>query len=382
MTRLKWPLLLLPLLFLTGCWSKLEVDEQVFVFALYIDKGEQPGTVEVTISSPLPNRMMSGQQAGSGSSNGNFYAMISKTGESVPDAIRLIQKDLTRQINFGHTSTVIIGREYAEAGIGDLLDWADREPTFHISSFLITATGKARQIAELMPLYEQMPSEVLRRMSLQRTLYTTTVKECLIAHYSKVGFATNYMSIQSKMLPSENEKKVNWAGIQGTALYQDDKMKGILHTNEARSIAWAANRLRKQAYTVEWDGGSSRASVLLYNLKANKKVRMTREGPVFTIHLEGVGSLVYKKDAKQRNDTELSRIVTELLNAKVNKELDSALHKSKLLGTDALKLGLLLEWKYPDYWRKVRENWPEYYKDREHIQTESKVEITIITNKP
>ncbi|GAF09367.1 hypothetical protein [Paenibacillus pini] len=74
MKSLKWLIAFISFILISGCWSKMEVDEQVFVFALYIDKGEKPGTVEVTISSPLPNRMNSGQQAGSSGAGGKAYA--------------------------------------------------------------------------------------------------------------------------------------------------------------------------------------------------------------------------------------------------------------------------------------------------------------------
>ncbi|MGN7355815.1 Ger(x)C family spore germination protein [Paenibacillus sp. SAF-054] len=369
------------LLMQTGCWSKVEVDEQIFVLALYIDKGEKPGTVEVTISSPLPNRMMSGQQAGSGG-GGKPYAMVSNTDLTLSDTIRTIQRDLTRRLNFGHTREIVVGREYAEEGIGELLDWIDKEPSFHISTFLTTAEGRAREIAGLLPLYEQMPAEVLRKMTMQHTLFTTKVKECLISYYSKVGFATNYMSISVKRMPSENERPEKWGGIHGAALYQGDKMKGSLPAEEARVLAWATGRLGKQVFTVTWDDGQSYASVMLKDMEAVRRVRMTKQGPQFSIKLKADGSIVNQKDAKRRNDTELSRLVTDLLNKKVVHELESALDMTKESEADVLKLGLLLEWKYPAYWKGVRDNWPKEYKHSRPVRIKAQVDLTNITNQP
>lgn len=382
MKSLKWLMTLIPLIFLTGCWSKIEVDEQVFVFAMYVDKGQKPGTVAVTISSPLPNRLTSGQQAGSGGGSGKPYAMISKSADTVSDAFRELQKDLTRRLNFGHTREVIIGKDYAEAGIGDLLDWMDKEPSFHISSFLAVAPAKAREVAELNPLYEQMPAEVLRKMNLQHTMFSTSVRECLIAHYSKVGYATNLMFIGEEPIPSENEQHEKWAGIQGAALFHDDQLKGTLGTEEARALAWAAGRLGRMAFSVTWDDGSSRASVLFNVLKSNKNVKMTPDGPKFTINLKGSGNLIYKKDTKQRSDTEITDIITKLLKSMIEKDLNSALDMTRNFGSDALQLGLLLEWKYPGYWKNIREDWPEYYKTHSEIEVKAKVDVTNITNEP
>ncbi|GAF09366.1 Ger(x)C family spore germination C-terminal domain-containing protein [Paenibacillus pini] len=308
--------------------------------------------------------------------------MISRTDETIPDAIRNIQKDLTRHLSFGHTREITVGRDYAEAGIGDLLDWMDKEPNFHISSFLTTAHGKAKDIAQLIPLYEQMPAEVLRKMTLQHIMFSTSVRDILISTYSKVGFATNYLSIRKEAIPSENDKQEKWAGIQGAALYQEDKMKGTLNVEDARAIAWANGRLGKQAFSVTWDEGKSRASVLFNKLKATRKVKMTKKGPQFMIKLYASGNLIYKKDTKKRNDTELTHLITKLLNSKIEEDLSSAITMTKRVGADALKLGTLLEWKYPGYWKNIQEDWSEYYKNQSDIRIQTKVDVIYTTNQP
>ncbi|MEC0369150.1 Ger(x)C family spore germination protein [Paenibacillus chibensis] len=337
------------LLLQTGCWSKVEVDEELFVLALFVDKGEKPGTVEVTISSPLPNRMMSGQPA-SGGSSGKSYTMVTRTDLTLPDTIRSIQKDLTRRINFGHTREIVVGRDYAKDGIADLLDWIHMEPSLHISTFLTTAPGKAKEVAKLTPVYEQLPSEVLRKMMMQHTLFSTKLKESLIARFSKVGYATNLMYMTEAPLESDDDSSQQWAGIQGAAVYQEDRLSGTLPLREARALAWGSGTLGKQVYTVYWDEGKSHASVLFTSFDAHRKVNMTKQGPQFTIYLQATGNMVNRMDAKHRNATEMTQLVTDLLNKKAVEELESAINMTQDMRADALKLGLLLEWKYPGYW--------------------------------
>lgn len=92
MKLIKQAVIILMLLNLTGCWSKVELDELTFIYGLYIDVGKEPGTVEVSISSPLPNRLMSGTQAGSGTGDGKAYTLVSKTARTIQDATIMIQK--------------------------------------------------------------------------------------------------------------------------------------------------------------------------------------------------------------------------------------------------------------------------------------------------
>ncbi|MEC0245515.1 Ger(x)C family spore germination protein [Paenibacillus chitinolyticus] len=375
MSRIRLFLALLPLLLMTGCWSKVEIDEQTFIFALYIDQGDTPDKVEVTISSPLPNRLMSGQQAGSGTSKGKPYAMITKQGTSIPQALMLIQRDLTRKINFGHARVVIVGRQYAENGIKDLLDWIQREPTFHISTIVNTAPGKARDIAELTPVYEQMPAEVMLKMSLQRTMLDTSAKQCLIAEASGQGVATNYLSMGMMKMPSENGELRQWAGIQGVALYYNDKLTGVLPSAEGRAIAWALGKLGRQVYTLSWDDDQSRADILFNQLISKKSVRMGPDGPKFTLTLKGYGDLIHKRDIMNRDVKEMNAILEQKLREKIEKQLKSAFSKTQKAKSDVLQLGMLLDWNYPEFWEKKRDNWADYYKN--DLDIEFKCEINV-----
>ncbi|MNU47815.1 Spore germination protein B3 precursor [compost metagenome] len=375
MRLIKLTCILIPILLLTACWSKVEIDEQTFIFGIYIDKGESPGTVKVTISSPLPNRMMSGQQAGSGGNSGKPYAVVTKSDDTIPDALRNIQKDLTRRLNFGHTRIVVVSHDYAEKGINELLDWMNREPTFHLSAFLVVAPGTAKEITELVPLYEQFPAEVLRKMILQHSLLSTSVKECLIAHSSKMGFATDQLLYEVENIPSENDQTQKWTGIQGITLFRGDKFAGTLGLDESRALTWAIGKIGRQVISTTWDGGASRASILFTQLKTKKHVRMTNEGPRFDIQLIGKGDLVNFKDHEHRDAKEVNQLIEELLKKKIENDLAAAIRSSQRAKADVLRLGLLLEWNYPEEWKKYRQEWDDYYHNRIQIRASAQIDV-------
>lgn len=364
--------ILIPVLLLTGCWSKVEIDEQTFIFGMYIDKGDSPGTVKVSISSPLPNRMMSGQQAGNSGNSGKPYAIVTKTDDTIPDALRNIQKDLTRRLNFGHTRVVVVSHEYAEKGISELLDWINKEPNFHLSAFLVTAPGTAKEITELVPLYEQLPAEVLRKMILQHSLLSTSVKECLIARASAMGFAVNQLSFGTEVMPSENNQQEKWAGLQGLSLFQKDKLVGTLELDESIALAWANGTLGRQVMSIIWDDGASRASILFTQLKAKKHLRMTDEGPRFEIELTGKGDLLSIQDNRHQDANEVNQLIEERLEKKALKDLDAAIKSTQRARADVLSLGLLMEWNYPKQWKKYSQ---EDYYNRIPIKTSVHIDV-------
>ncbi|ETT66081.1 MULTISPECIES: Ger(x)C family spore germination protein [Paenibacillus] len=362
MRTLKIGVVILLLLNVTGCWSsKVELDELTFVYGLFIDVGKEAGTVEITINSPLPNRLNSSSQPASGGGDGNSYSTVSKTADTIADAMLLVQKDLTRQLSLSQLKIIVLGKAYAEQGIGELLLWIRREPALPLGTYVMASPGSAKEMNTLTPIYEQLPSDVLMSFGTEKYMFSTTIKDCLFAEASGVGFAINNLSFGKKEETTKEGKPQYWAGIQGAMLFQNEKMKGILKLKEGRALAWAAGKLKLSVYSVTWDGGESAASVVFVSTKASKKVKLTDKGPVFTVKLKGKASVIYLRDPKKRNLEEISNIITEKLSDKITANLTEAIRLSQEAGADVLQLGMLLEWNDPKLWKEVRERWDNYY---------------------
>ncbi|GAB6926743.1 hypothetical protein JCM10914A_07260 [Paenibacillus sp. JCM 10914] len=376
MLLFRWLRILLPFLLLTGCgfnMTRIEINEQTFVFTLYINQGQEPDTVEVTISAPLPNRLTTGKQAG-GEGAGSPYAMVTKTSSTVQDALHLIQRDLSRRFDFSHTKVVVIGKSYAEAGIEDLMDWLQREPTTDLSTFLMVAPGDAKDIASMSPVFEQMPSEVLIRFGSQHNMISTTLKDCLYAASANQGYALTYLSAGVQKMISEKNNLEPWAGVQGTALFQNHKLRATLPMKESLAVSWAENELKGPLYTISW-GNNGKASVYIISNKAKKSVRIKGGHPVYTIKLEGVGDVIYKKNRDQSDSLDTRNIIQTKLNEQIQGHMKKALAVSQNNGADILQLGMVLDWNYPDHWENVQADWPSYYKD--HVEIDVVTDISI-----
>ncbi|OMD66347.1 hypothetical protein BSK62_10110 [Paenibacillus odorifer] len=376
MRTLKIGVVILLLLNLTGCWSsKVELDELTFVYGLFIDVGKEAGTVEITINSPLPNRLNSGSQPSSGGGDGNSYSTVSKTADTIADAMLLVQKDLTRQLSLSQLKIIVLGKAYAEQGIGELLLWIRREPSLPLGTYVMASPGSAKEMNTLTPIYEQLPSDVLRSFGTEKYMFSTTIKDCIFAEASGVGFAINNLSFGKKEETTKEGKPQYWAGIQGAMLFQNEKMKGILKLKEGRALAWAAGKLKLSVYSVTWDGGESAASVVFVSTKSSKKVKITDKGPVFTVKLKGKASVIYLRDPKKRNLEEISNIITEKLSDKVTANLTEAIRLSQQAGADVLQLGMLLEWNDPKLWKQLRERWDNYYAHEADIKVKTDFRI-------
>ncbi|OOC63050.1 Ger(x)C family spore germination protein [Paenibacillus ihbetae] len=380
-------LVITPLFTLAGCgfmMTKVEINEQTFVFAIYIDKGKQPNTVEVTISAPLPNRLTSGSQAG-GQGSGDPYAMVTKSSVTVQDALSLIQRDLTRRFDFSHTRSVVVGHRYAEAGLHDLMDWFQREPTTDLDTYLFVAPGEAKQVASLTPVFEQMPSEVLARIGDRDNVIGTTFLDCLIGASANQGYALTYLSAGMKPMIADQGKLEPWVGVQGTALFQDHRLRATLPLEPSLTISWAENQLKGSVYTVNWDK-SGKASVFLIQNRAKKSVRLVDGRPVFTIKLNGIGDVIFKRNGILTDSLSAKYAIERELNEVIKEQLATAMRTSQRVRADILQLGMLLDWNYPDYWEKVRRNWSKTYAEEAVIEIVTDVKVrnfgSVLKSKP
>lgn len=176
------------------------------MYGLFIDVGKEAGTVEITINSPLPNRLNSGSQPSSGGGDGNSYSTVSKTADTIADAMLLVQKDLTRQLSLSQLKIIVLGKAYAEQGIGELLLWIRRRPSLPLGTYVMASPGSAKEMNTLTPIYEQLPSDVLRSFGTEKYMFSTTIKDCIFAEASGVGFAINNLSFGKK---KKLQKKAN-----------------------------------------------------------------------------------------------------------------------------------------------------------------------------
>ena len=58
--------------------------------------------------------------------------------------------------------------------------------------------------------------------------------------------------------------------------------------------------------------------------------------------------------------------------------MEQAVNQTRQAGSDALMLGLLLEWHYPDTWRSMRKEWTDYYRHEIDIDVETDFRIADI----
>ncbi|MCZ0701707.1 spore germination protein KC [Natronobacillus azotifigens] len=365
-------LLFVVLFFLTGCWSSVEINDNAFVTAVFIDQGKD-GNVELTLGFPLPSRMVPGNLGGQ--VEGNIYTTVTHEAENVAAAYRKIQSDITRHISWGHTRIIVFSEEFAKNGVYEPLEFFSRQPAFHSKSLVLIAPGKAIDITKLTPAFERFPAEVLHKFIQQEVTVRTTVADFLRVYYYGGNMLAPMLTVGEEPMLSEEQKVRTWVGTGGAALFRKGKMVDELSEQDMRGALWFERITRESVITIDSFTDGKPISIIVLD-SVIKKNPIIKENNQLGFQLE-----IKVKDDLLSVDSEinisdpstLTKLEVEIAKA-LEDRIQSAFQKTQEIGADVFNLGEYFEWYHPNEWKELKDDWPEHYKN---IELESKITIKI-----
>ncbi|TWD89724.1 spore germination protein KC [Neobacillus bataviensis] len=347
------------MLFLTGCWSRVEINERSFVSTILVDKGKN-GNIDVTLTFPLPNRLATGQSGGT-LSLGKPYATLTYSGTNISQAFHKMQVDLPRKISFGQAKLLIIGQEMAKEGITKILEFIIREPSLNINLAMFVAPGKAKNIINMVPTFERSQTRILLGFTKNEIALLTTPKDFL--ETVNGDMAVSILKVGKRKMVSENGKKVVWVGTDGVALFKNYKMVGKLTPYEGRGALWLRNTIKRALVTIY--SPTDHKEVNLTVLQASAKIHPSKNEPyTFDVNVN-VEDDLSELDSTIDLAKEINIKKLELIAEKdIRERIEAAFTASKKAGADAFQFGEYLSWYKPKIWKKSERNWSSLYQDK------------------
>lgn len=370
----KFPALLLwisILLLLGGCWSSVELNSRSSVRIMLIDKTDDG--YKLTLGLPLTNRLIAGN-VGGGGTKGDPYTYVSKTDPNLGEAYRKIQTDLTRRLSLGQMRNVVIGKRMAEEGIGPLLEFSSREAKFHINANLFVSEAEASKFTTIPVVFEQFPGQILTAYTNSPYTPHITIKDLLIAHYQGGDFMVPKLVFGHLGVEDDKGKK-NWMGLNGAAIFREEKWVRSFTNNESKSALWIINQAEKQEFAVPSPTDHQKINFIVYQSKSNIKPVRKGNQLSFQINVKAQLDVLASYSKIDLQDNHQLSLMEQTIEQTLQKNMDQAIKKSKASRSDALRLGQYVEWRYPQLWNKLRPTWSEEYAD--HVEVHPKVKISI-----
>lgn len=262
-------MLVLIILPLTGCWDKLELEEQAYVVALGLDLAPDNNRI-VTAQFVIPSKLAGGTSGGGGGGGGEekSFFNISVKADSIYSGLDLIQTSVSRRISLLQCRAIFIGEDVAKESVRQPCGLIARYPELRRTNFLAVVPGSAKNF-----LFKNVPTmqsnvakyyEELSRAN-QYTGFTTlsTVQrviegiespgESAIATMAQVNQGSSEQPNNPNVLPGEVARDDGAAKTDfvGVAVFRKDKMVGKLGKEDAKLLNMLRGEWKIGLYSIQ-----------------------------------------------------------------------------------------------------------------------------------
>jgi len=312
------------LILLTGCYDSREVDDEIYVISIGLDKGT---TNKVRLTIQYPTYM--DDTGGSGGQQGEMGGMESpkKQGKSnihtiecstILEGIDMLGMAISRRVSLMHAKMVVFSEEFAREGIGSYLAPVTRYRETRTSMAVVVVRGTAEDfIKEVRTNIGGTISKAVEFMFLQarynnyfpyvhfKDLYRNMVSSYQqpVAIYGGVNNFDNIpdqaveeppLVVKKGFLPGQLPRRgVAKREFTGVAVFSGDKMVGVLDSYETTYYLMLTGRFPTGAVTFEDPNAPGTAIVLdLRNgRKPRIKARIQDGKPIIDINVKLEGEI-------------------------------------------------------------------------------------------
>ncbi|MEH7382908.1 Ger(x)C family spore germination protein [Bacillus sp. JJ1533] len=375
-------IVIVPALFLTGCWDSNDIEQRATILAISIDKaagrdGEEreqitslgnkfprpkEGLIKLSAQIAVPGRIPLGPQSGGAGVDQNPTWLISVVGNTIDDAIAVLQQEVADRLFFGHLRMIVISEEVAKDGVIRFNDYLRRNPEIRRTAWMVVSKGEAIKFMEVAPKLERVPPLYLAAM-VENAVGLGTFPEDFIGLF--------WTKLQSKgqdtFLPYLELRKEDNIQIAGLAYFRDDQMIGKTEPVEI-GLFMAVTGEKTGGYEVFVDVPDSTAKVIVRAEHRKSSIKPTiRNGkPHVTIKIHYESIIDEGAVRVDLNNPEIVRKIETEASKGVIEGTTKLIHKMQADQSDIFGFGEYFRAKQPGFWNKeiqTKEKWREVFKD-------------------
>jgi len=378
-------LIILILLFNTGCWNRKELGQLGILGAVAIDS--ENDKIKLTYEVMTPKRIESK------GSDGESAVFFQSEGKSMFDAVRNATLKYDKKLFWPHINVVFFNEKNAEKGMQEYLDFFNRD--HDIRRYINLVVVKETNASEILGTeWEKgkVPSEYIESMIENNTSNGKTVSVKLIdflkAYYADgiepiVGTVQIVKKSDSEQKNTKDEKEENLPSIEGACVFKEDKLIGFLDGAQTRGYNFATNKITSGIIVSDSPDGQGINSVEI--IKSSTKMDMQLvDGKYYgSLEINIAGTLGEETGDNNISSFDEIKKVEENTSSIIKKEVENSLKKVQEYNSDIFGFGQLVHRKYPADWKKIKDNWNNQFSDLE-VEITVKTEVTRagVSNQP
>jgi spore germination protein KC len=357
------------LIFMAGCWNRVELNELAIVSGMGFDLSENGYLVSLQV---VDSKVIAEEGPGSASPIITYKA----SGETVFKAVRKMTKELPRKAYFPHLRIVVISEKLAEEGFLDVLDFLYRDHELRSDFYIVIAREeRAINILERLTPLEEIPANKLfdsLELSEQRWGATGSVQlDEVISTLFNEGkhpvltglILKDETQIEKSQHNAASTAKMASLLYSGMAVFRNDKLIGWLNEEESRGYNYTQGTVQSTIINVPCSEGGE-LGIEVNHTNTNKKVRKVNGRPKIEleIQVEGdIGDVECEIDLLQTQEIDK---IEQKAKQIIKKEVEQTLHKvQNQYNVDILGFGEAIYRQEPALWKRLKDKWDSEFTD-------------------
>jgi spore germination protein KC len=356
-------------IFVTGCWSRHELNDLAIAVGIGIDKtGDQ---YQVSAQVVLPSQI-AGSKGGSPQAPVNLYKA---TGSTVYEALRKITTISPRKIYISHLRILVLGEDLAKEGISDVLDFFSRDTETRNDYFIVVAKdAKASDALKILTNLEKVPAVRLFASLETSEKYwaptSTVTLGTLITELVTKGknpILTGVV-IDGNVDVGETSKNVESVDsptqlkYSGLAVFKEDKLIGWLTPDESKVYNYLTNKVKNTVFYIKCPDGK-KASLEVFKAHSKMKGSIRNGKPEITIEQHMVSKLG-EVQCRNLNLTDLKTIteLEQIADQEFIHLFEGTIKRvQQEYKSDIFGFGEVIHRSNPQAWKKLRDDWDQTF---------------------
>lgn len=354
--------LVISMVFLTGCWNNRSITNLSIVVGIGIDKAPDGGIdYTLQIFNPLSS---TSAQSSSGSTKGSGSTIILESkGATSFDAVRNIIPYDGKKPLYSMAQLLVIGEDEAKEGLDEIWDlWERNHEIADNVRVVVVKNGTARLVLEANAEPGQIGAVEVAN-SVDSTAYGKNIKIRTFQVSQLLG--QQYAGIVTGCIDPAGATRLKEMGVEGGAVFKKAKLKGYLNNDETRGYLFAKNQITStiliiqnpkepgKLVTLEVFRSSGKLTAEMIDGKPHLGIDVTARGAIGDE--QGSADLTDGKDVDAL-EHEAEAMITANIKAMTSKS-------QKVFDCDILNFSdILYTHDYHEY-EKIKDSWDELYSD-------------------
>ncbi|MEK3886187.1 Ger(x)C family spore germination protein [Bacillus sp. FSL K6-3431] len=360
------------LLFTTGCWNRRELNELAITLAIGLDS-TRDGQYLLTAQVVNP-----GNVATNGGSSHSPVIIYQATGKTVFEAFRKLTKESPRKIYPSHLRLLVIGESLAKEGIRKPLDLLSRDWELRTDFYVVVAKEMdAKEILKVPTPLEKIPANNFfnsLKVSAESWSVTSTVTlDELIADMVSDGKQPVLSGIQADIkgdektsLSTQNLEIIDSPArvkFNNLAAFKKDKLVGWLNETESQAYNNITNNVKGTIVNVSCPKGG-KAAIQITHGKSDIKGKIKNGKPKVDVHIHAEGNVgeveCHIDLTKPESINQLEKAYEKKVIQQIKDAIQSVQEDEKV---DIFGFGEAIHRADPKAWKQLKKDWDKEFQD-------------------